>query len=254
VAPVILFPAIDLKEGNCVRLVRGDMAQATIFNQDPAAQARDFEARGFEYLHVVDLDGAFAGKPVNAAAVDRILGLTSMPLQLGGGIRDLATIEAWLGKGVERVIIGTAAVRDPDLVKRAARRFPARVAVGLDARAGEVAVEGWAQTSALSVLDIARRFEDAGVAAIIYTDIARDGLLKGLNLEATIALADAISIPVIASGGLASMADIEALLAPRARKLGGAIAGRALYDGRLDAAAALALLAEHRGTRHGGGP
>jgi phosphoribosylformimino-5-aminoimidazole carboxamide ribotide isomerase len=254
VGAVILFPAIDLKEGLCVRLEQGDMARATVFNRDPAAQAQAFATQGFEYLHVVDLDGAFAGKPVNAAAVDRILGLTSMPLQLGGGIRDLATIEAWLGKGVERVIIGTAAVRDPDLVKRAARRFPARVAVGLDARAGEVAVEGWAQTSALSVLDIARRFEDAGVAAIIYTDIARDGLLKGLNLEATIALADAISIPVIASGGLASMADIEALLAPRARKLGGAIAGRALYDGRLDAAAALALLAEHRGTRHGGGP
>jgi phosphoribosylformimino-5-aminoimidazole carboxamide ribotide isomerase len=246
VEAVILFPAIDLKDGLCVRLEEGDMARATVFHRDPAAQAQAFEAQGFEYLHVVDLDGAFAGKPVNAAAVDRILELTAMPLQLGGGIRDLATIEAWLGKGVDRVIIGTAAVRDPDLVKAAARRFPARVAVGLDARGGQVAVEGWAQTSALSVLDIARRFEDAGVAAIIYTDIARDGLLKGLNLEATIALADAISIPVIASGGLASMADIEALLAPRARKLGGAIAGRALYDGRLDASAALALLKQAR--------
>jgi phosphoribosylformimino-5-aminoimidazole carboxamide ribotide isomerase len=191
---------------------------------------------------VVDLDGAFAGKPVNAAAVERILEITSIPLQLGGGIRDLATIEAWLGKGVDRVIIGTAAVRDPDLVKAAARRFPARIAVGLDARDGEVATEGWARTSALSALEIARRFEDAGVAAIIYTDIARDGLLKGLNLEATIALADAIAIPVIASGGLASMADVEALLAPRARKLGGAIAGRALYDGRLNATAALARI------------
>jgi phosphoribosylformimino-5-aminoimidazole carboxamide ribotide isomerase len=254
VEAVILFPAIDLKDGLCVRLEEGDMARATVFHRDPAAQAQAFEAQGFEYLHVVDLDGAFAGKPVNAAAVDRILEITSMPLQLGGGIRDLATIEAWLGKGVERVIIGTAAVRDPDLVRAAARRFPARVAVGLDARGGEVAVEGWAQTSALSVLDIARRFEDAGVAAIIYTDIARDGLLKGLNLDATIALADAISIPVIASGGLASMADIEALLAPRAGKLGGAIAGRALYDGRLDASAALARLAEHRRTRHGAGP
>jgi len=243
---VILFPAIDLKDGLCVRLEEGDMARATVFHRDPAAQAQAFEAQGFEYLHVVDLDGAFAGKPVNAAAVDRILEITSMRLQLGGGIRDLATIEAWLHKGVERVIIGTAAVRDPDLVKAAARRFPGRVAVGLDARDGQVAVEGWAQTSALSVLDIARRFEDAGVAAIIYTDIARDGLLKGLNLEATIALADAISIPVIASGGLASMADIEALLAPRARKLGGAIAGRALYDGRLDATAALALLKQAR--------
>ena len=243
---MILFPAIDLKDGLCVRLEEGDMARATVFHRDPAAQAQAFEAEGFEYLHVVDLDGAFAGKPVNAAAVDRILEITSMRLQLGGGIRDLATIEAWLHKGVERVIIGTAAVRDPDLVKAAARRFPGRVAVGLDARDGQVAVEGWAQTSALSVLDIARRFEDAGVAAIIYTDIARDGLLKGLNLEATIALADAISIPVIASGGLASMADIEALLAPRARKLGGAIAGRALYDGRLDATAALALLKQAR--------
>ena len=239
---MILFPAIDLKDGLCVRLEQGDMARATVFHRDPAAQAQAFEEQGFEYLHVVDLDGAFAGKPVNAAAVDRILEITAIPLQLGGGIRDLATVEAWLGKGVDRVIIGTAAVRDPDLVKEAARRFPGRVAVGLDARDGEVAVEGWARTSALSALDIARRFEDAGVAAIIYTDIARDGLLKGLNLEATIALADAIAIPVIASGGLASMADVEALLAPRARKLGGAIAGRALYDGRLNATAALARI------------
>ncbi|HEV3373690.1 MAG TPA: 1-(5-phosphoribosyl)-5-[(5-phosphoribosylamino)methylideneamino]imidazole-4-carboxamide isomerase [Xanthobacteraceae bacterium] len=243
---VILFPAIDLKDGLCVRLEQGDMARATVFHRDPAAQAQAFEEQGFEYLHVVDLDGAFAGKPVNAAAVDRILEITSIPMQLGGGIRDLATIEAWLGKGVDRVIIGTAAVRDPDLVKEAARRFPGRVAVGLDARGGEVAVEGWARTSALSVLDIARRFEDAGVAAIIYTDIARDGLLKGLNLDATIALADSISIPVIASGGLASMADVQALLTPRARKLGGAIAGRALYDGRLNATAALALLKQAR--------
>jgi phosphoribosylformimino-5-aminoimidazole carboxamide ribotide isomerase len=242
VEAVILFPAIDLKEGLCVRLEQGDMARATVFHRDPAAQALAFEEQGFEYLHVVDLDGAFAGKPVNAAAVERILEITSIPLQLGGGIRDLATIEAWLGKGVDRVIIGTAAVRDPDLVKAASRRFPARIAVGLDARDGEVATEGWARTSALSALEIARRFEDAGVAAIIYTDIARDGLLKGLNFEATIALADAIAIPVIASGGLASMADVQALLAPRAKKLGGAIAGRALYDGRLDAGAALKLL------------
>jgi phosphoribosylformimino-5-aminoimidazole carboxamide ribotide isomerase len=246
VEAVILLPAIDLKDGLCVRLEQGDMARATVFHRDPAAQAQAFEEQGFEYLHVVDLDGAFAGKPVNAAAVDRILEITSIPMQLGGGIRDLATIEAWLGKGVDRVIIGTAAVRDPDLVKEAARRFPGRVAVGLDARGGEVAVEGWARTSALSVLDIARRFEDAGVAAIIYTDIARDGLLKGLNLDATIALADSISIPVIASGGLASMADVQALLTPRARKLGGAIAGRALYDGRLNATAALALLKQAR--------
>jgi phosphoribosylformimino-5-aminoimidazole carboxamide ribotide isomerase len=246
VEAVILFPAIDLKDGLCVRLEQGDMARATVFHRDPAAQAQAFEQQGFEYLHVVDLDGAFAGKPVNATAVDRILEIVSIPMQLGGGIRDLATVEAWLRKGVARVIIGTAAVRDPGLVKEAARRFPGRVAVGLDARGGEVAVEGWAQTSALSVLDIAQRFEDAGVAAIIYTDIARDGLLKGLNLDATIGLADAISIPVIASGGLASMADVEALLAPRARKLGGAIAGRALYDGRLDPASALALLKRAR--------
>ncbi|HWF95964.1 MAG TPA: 1-(5-phosphoribosyl)-5-[(5-phosphoribosylamino)methylideneamino]imidazole-4-carboxamide isomerase [Xanthobacteraceae bacterium] len=243
---MILFPAIDLKEGLCVRLEQGDMARATVFHRDPAAQALAFEEQGFEYLHVVDLDGAFAGKPVNAAAVERILEVTSIPLQLGGGIRNLSTIEAWLGKGVSRVIIGTAAVRDPDLVKEAARRFPARIAVGLDARDGQVAVEGWAQTSALSGLDIARRFEDAGVAAIIYTDIARDGLLKGLNLDATVGLADAIAIPVIASGGLASMADVEALLAPRAQKLGGAIVGRALYDGGLNATAALARIREAR--------
>jgi phosphoribosylformimino-5-aminoimidazole carboxamide ribotide isomerase len=239
---VILFPAIDLKDGACVRLEQGDMARATVFHRDPAAQAQAFAAQGFEYLHLVDLDGAFAGKPVNAAAVERILATTAIPLQLGGGIRDIATVEAWLHKGVSRVIIGTAAVRDSALVKEAARQFPARVAVGLDARAGKVAIEGWAQTSALSALDIARRFEDAGVAAIIYTDIARDGLLKGLNLDATIALADAVAIPVIASGGLASLADVQALLEPGASKLGGAIAGRALYDGRLDAAAALALL------------
>jgi phosphoribosylformimino-5-aminoimidazole carboxamide ribotide isomerase len=246
VEAVILFPAIDLKDGLCVRLEQGDMARATVFHRDPAAQAQAFEEQGFEYLHVVDLDGAFAGKPVNAAAVDRILEITSIPMQLGGGIRDLATVEAWLGKGVDRVIIGTAAVRDPELVKQAARRFPARVAVGLDARAGRVAVDGWAQTSELSALDIAKRFEDAGVAAIIYTDIARDGLLKGLNLDATIALADAIAIPVIASGGLGSMTDVQALLAPRARKLGGAIAGRALYSGNLNASAALELIRQAR--------
>jgi phosphoribosylformimino-5-aminoimidazole carboxamide ribotide isomerase len=243
VGAVILFPAIDLKEGLAVRLEQGDMARATIFNRDPAAQARAFEAQGFKYLHIVDLDGAFAGKPVNAAAVDRILEAVAIPVQLGGGIRDMTTIEGWLRNGVNRVIIGTAAVRDPELVRNAARAFPDRVAVGLDARDGKVAVEGWAQASELAALDIARRFEDAGVAAIIYTDIARDGLLKGLNLDATIALADAVTIPVIASGGLASLDDVRALLAPRARKLQGAIAGRALYDGRLDAAAALALIA-----------
>jgi phosphoribosylformimino-5-aminoimidazole carboxamide ribotide isomerase len=239
---VILFPAIDLKEGRAVRLQQGDMARATVFNHDPAAQAQIFETQGFEYLHIVDLDGAFAGKPVNAAAVERIIETVAMPVQLGGGIRDMATIEGWLEKGVDRIIIGTAAVRDPELVRSAARKFPGRVTVGLDARDGMVAVAGWAETSALAVLDIARRFEDAGVAAIIYTDIARDGLLKGLNLDATIALAEAVSIPVIASGGLASLADVEALLAPRAKKLAGAIVGRALYDGRLDAATALALI------------
>jgi phosphoribosylformimino-5-aminoimidazole carboxamide ribotide isomerase len=246
VEAVILFPAIDLKNGQCVRLEQGDMARATVFNLDPAGQAKSFAAQGFEYLHVVDLDGAFAGKPMNAQAVEAMLRAVTMPVQLGGGIRDLRTVEAWLAKGVARVIIGTAAVRDPELVKSAARRFPNRVAVGLDARDGKVAVEGWAETSEITVLDIARRFEDAGVAAIIFTDIARDGLLKGLNLEATIALADRITVPVIASGGLAGIEDIRALLTPRANKLGGAIAGRALYDGRLDPQAALVLI---RGSR-----
>lgn len=239
---MILFPAIDLKNGQCVRLEQGDMARATVFNLDSAAQARSFVAQGFEYLHVVDLDGAFAGKPMNAHAVEAMLEVISIPLQLGGGIRDLKTVEAWLAKGVTRVIIGTAAVRDPELVKRAARKFPGRVAVGLDARDGKVAVEGWAETSQVTALEIAQRFEDAGVAAIVFTDIARDGLLKGLNLDATVALADRISIPVIASGGLASIEDVKALLQARASRLAGAIAGRALYDGRLDASAALALI------------
>ena len=243
---MILFPAVDLKNGQCVRLEQGDMARATVFNLDPAAQARSFAAQGFEYLHVVDLDGAVAGKPMNARAVEAMLRAVTTPLQLGGGIRDLATVEAWLAKGIARVIIGTAAVRDPELVKIAAKRFPGRVAVGLDARDGEVAVEGWAETSQITVLEIAQRFEDAGVAAIIFTDIARDGLLKGLNLDATIALADRVAIPVIASGGLASIEDVRAMLVPRARKLAGAIAGRALYDGRLDAAAALALIRRAR--------
>jgi phosphoribosylformimino-5-aminoimidazole carboxamide ribotide isomerase len=239
---VILFPAIDLKDGTCVRLEQGDMARATVFHRDPAAQAHVFESQGFEYLHIVDLDGAFAGKPVNAAAVERILETVAIPIQLGGGIRDTATIEGWLEKGINRVIIGTAAVRDPSLVRYAARKFPERIAVGLDARDGKVAVEGWGKTSELTSLDLARRFQDAGVAAIIYTDIARDGLLKGLNLDAAIALADEVSIPVVASGGLASIADVEALLEPRAKKLAGAIAGRALYDGRLDPAEALRLM------------
>ncbi|MBB5048473.1 phosphoribosylformimino-5-aminoimidazole carboxamide ribotide isomerase [Rhodopseudomonas rhenobacensis] len=239
---MILFPAIDLKNGQCVRLEQGDMDRATVFNLDPAAQAKSFAAQGFDYLHVVDLDGAFAGKPMNAQAVESMLQVVTMPVQLGGGIRDLKTIEAWLGKGVSRVIIGTAAVRDPALVKDAAKKFPGRVAVGLDARDGKVAVQGWAETSTVSALEIAQRFEDAGVAAIIFTDIARDGLLKGLNLDATIELAEAISIPVIASGGFGSIEDVKALLQPRATKLEGAIVGRALYDGRLDPAEALALM------------
>ncbi len=243
---MILFPAIDLKDGVCVRLEQGDMGRATRFNDDPAAQARSFKAAGFEYLHIVDLNGAFAGHPVNARAVEAILESVSLPVQLGGGIRDRATIAGWLEKGVSRVIIGTAAVRDPDLVKQAARDWPGRVAVGLDARDGRVAVHGWAETSDLPVLDLARRFEDAGVAAIIYTDISRDGLLKGLNIDATVALADAITIPVIASGGLASIDDIHRLLEPRAAGLAGAIAGRALYDGRLDAAEALRLIRSAR--------
>lgn len=243
---MILFPAIDLKDGLAVRLEQGDMARATIFNRDPSEQALAFEQAGFEYLHIVDLDGAFAGKPVNGRAVDRILEATNIRVQLGGGIRDMATVDGWLNKGVNRVIIGTAAVRDPALVKEAAAKFPGKVAVGLDARDGKVAVQGWAESSELETLDIARRFEDAGVAAIIYTDIARDGMLQGLNLDATIALADAVSIPVIASGGFASIEDVKAMLEPRATKLEGAIAGRALYDGRLNAADALALIRASR--------
>ena len=241
---MILFPAIDLKDGQCVRLIRGLMEEATVFNEDPAAQARDFVRQGFEYLHLVDLNGAFEGRPVNAAAVDAILKAIDIPVQLGGGIRDLATIETWLGKGVTRVIIGTAAVKNPGLVIEACKKFPGQIAVGLDAKDGMVAVEGWAEVSDLSVLDMARRFEDAGVAAIIYTDIARDGVLQGLNIEATVALANAISIPVIASGGLSSIEDIRRLIAANCKGLEGAISGRALYDGRIDTAAALRLLKE----------
>ena len=240
---MILFPAIDLKEGRCVRLKQGDMAQATVFNDDPAAQAAAFEAQGFQWLHVVDLDGAFAGKPMNAAAVEAILARVAFPVQLGGGIRDMKTVAGWLGKGIRRVIIGTAAVRDPGFVREAAKEFPGQVAVGIDARDGFVAVEGWAETSSLAAADLGKRFEDAGVAAIIYTDIARDGMLQGINWEGTIALAKAVSIPVIASGGLASMADIERLCAPDAAILEGAITGRALYDGRIDAGEALARIA-----------
>lgn len=239
---VILFPAIDLKDGQCVRLVKGEMTAATVFNDDPAAQAVSFARQGFEWLHIVDLNGAFAGKPVNGAAVDAILAAVSIPVQLGGGIRDLGTIDMWLAKGVRRVILGTAAVRDPDLVREACRRHPGRVAVGIDARGGKVAVAGWAETSELDAADLARRFEDVGVAAIIYTDIDRDGVLKGLNLPATVALAKATKIPVIASGGLAGMADIEAMIRPEHAMLAGAIAGRALYDGRLDVARALEMI------------
>lgn len=240
---MILFPAIDLKDGQCVRLKLGEMSEATVFNDDPAAQARTFEAQGFQYLHIVDLDGAFAGRPANASAVDAILGAIGIPVQLGGGIRDLDTIAQWLDKGISRVILGTVAVRDPDLVRAACRKFPGRVAVGIDARGGKVAVAGWAETSELSAVDLAQRFEDAGVAALIYTDIDRDGVLKGLNLPATLELARATKIPVIASGGLASMADIEALTQPECRILEGAISGRALYDGRIDPQAALKVLA-----------
>ena len=239
---MILFPAIDLKNGECVRLVRGDMEQATVFNPDPAAQARKFEAQGFGYLHVVDLDGAFAGQPVNARAVERILAATGMKVQLGGGVRDLRTVAGWIEKGVTRVIIGTAALKDPDFVREAARLYPGRIAVGVDAREGRVAIEGWARQSDVSALDLGRIFEDSGVSAIIYTDIARDGVLQGLNLPQTVALAEALTIPVIASGGLASIEDVKRLLEPDCAKLAGAISGRALYDGRLDAVEALALL------------
>ena len=239
---MILFPAIDLKDGRCVRLVQGDMDQATVFNDDPAAQAAAFEQQGFEWLHVVDLDGAFAGKPMNVAAVEAILVRIAAPVQLGGGIRDMRTVDGWLSKGVARVIIGTAAVRDPDFVREAARRHPGKIAVGIDAKDGRVAVEGWAQTSTLTAEELGRRFEDVGVSALIYTDIARDGILKGLNIPMTLALARAVSIPVIASGGLASMADIERLTQPDCAVLNGAISGRALYDGRIDPQEALTLL------------
>jgi len=239
---VILFPAIDLKEGQCVRLVQGDMERATVFNSNPVDQALSFEQQGFEYLHVVDLDGAFAGAPRNRQAVEDILHKLKIPVQLGGGVRDMRTLAGWLDKGVSRVIIGTAAVNDPSFVREAARLYPGKVAVGIDARDGMVAVDGWARTTKMSALELGRNFEDAGVAAIIYTDIARDGVLTGLNIESTLALAHAVSIPVIASGGLASLRDVERILQSDCAKLAGAITGRALYDGRLDPVEALTLI------------
>ncbi|RLP23740.1 1-(5-phosphoribosyl)-5-[(5-phosphoribosylamino)methylideneamino]imidazole-4-carboxamide isomerase [Mesorhizobium sp. YM1C-6-2] len=241
---MILFPAIDLKDGKCVRLKLGDMDTATIYNEDPAAQAKAFEDQGFSWLHVVDLNGAFEGRSVNGAAVGAILKATKNPVQLGGGIRSLDQIEDWLDRGLARVILGTVAVREPELVRQACKQFPGKVAVGIDARGGKVAVEGWAEASSLSVVELAKKFEGAGVAAIIYTDIDRDGVLSGINWQSTIALAEAVSIPVIASGGLASLDDIRRMTRPDARKLAGAISGRALYDGRIDPAEALAILHE----------
>jgi len=247
---MIIYPAIDLKNGECVRLVHGDMDRATVFNTDPAAQALNFETQGFEYLHVVDLNGAFAGKPVNSDAVEKIIDAVKMPVQLGGGIRNLATIEHWLTRGISRVIIGTAAVRDPDFVREAARLYPGKIAVGIDAREGLVAVAGWAETLQLTTVELASRFQDAGVSAIIYTDIARDGALMGINVPSTVALANAISIPVIASGGLASIDDVKRLMEPDCGRIAGVIAGRALYDGRLDPAEALALARTRTGAHH----
>ena len=240
---MILFPAIDLKDGVCVRLKLGDMEQATIYNVSPAAQAKAFEAQGFQWLHVVDLNGAFEGKSVNGAAVEAILKATNNPVQLGGGIRTLAHIGNWLDKGLARVILGTIAVRDPALVKQACRLFPGKVAVGIDAKGGKVAVEGWGEASELGVIELAQKFEGAGVAAIIYTDIDRDGILAGINWASTLDLARAVSIPVIASGGLASLEDIKKLASPECAILEGAVSGRALYDGRIDPGEALSVLA-----------
>lgn len=236
---MIVFPAIDLKDGVCVRLLRGEMGRATVFNTDPAAQARDFAAAGFQWLHLVDLNGAVEGRPVNADAVAAILAQAKIPAQLGGGIRDLATVERWIEAGVERVILGTLALEKPGLVKEACREFPGRVAVGIDARGGKVAVEGWTRTSEVKALDLALRFEDAGVAAIIYTDIGRDGAMVGVNVEATVDLAYALTTPVIASGGVSSINDIIDLKAHEESGIAGVICGRALYDGRIEPAEAL---------------
>ncbi|WP_422369278.1 1-(5-phosphoribosyl)-5-[(5-phosphoribosylamino)methylideneamino]imidazole-4-carboxamide isomerase [Pelagibius sp.] len=240
---MILFPAIDLKDGKAVRLLRGEMDSATVFNESPADQARAFAGQGFEWLHLVDLNGAFEGRPVNAAAVEAILAAVDLPVQLGGGIRDLATIERWLDLGVRRVILGTVAVKNPDLVRDACRRFPGQVVLGIDARGGRVAVEGWAEVSEITATELAQRFEDAGAAAIVYTDIDRDGALQGANVAATRALAEAVATPVIASGGVASLDDIAAFHAIADSGIEGVISGRALYDGRIDPASALALLA-----------
>jgi len=239
---MILFPAIDLKDGACVRLVRGDMDQATTFNDDPAAQAREFVEAGFEWIHIVDLNGAFAGAPVNSEAVAAIIDAVDLPVQLGGGIRDMDTIEYWLNAGVRRVILGTAAIKDPDLVRAACDRFPGRIVVGIDARGGRVAIEGWAETSDTRALDLAMRFENDGVAAIVYTDIDRDGAMQGVNVEATVDLAFALTTPVIASGGVRGIADLAELQAQEDAGIEGVISGRAIYDGRLDAAEALKLL------------
>lgn len=244
---MILFPAIDLKDGQCVRLKLGDMDQATVYNDSPGAQAKAFEEQGFEWLHVVDLNGAFAGKSVNGAAVEEILASTKNPVQLGGGIRSLDHIANWLERGLARVILGTIAVREPELVKQACREFPGKIAVGIDAKGGKVAVEGWAEASELGIVELAKEFEGAGVSAIIYTDIDRDGVLKGINWESTLNLANLVSIPVIASGGLASMDDINMMASTKAQILEGAISGRALYDGRIDPAEALSVLSKAKG-------
>jgi len=247
---LILFPAIDLKNGQCVRLVKGDMSRATIFNSDPADQASRFAKMGAEWLHLVDLNGAFAGRPVNAVAVEAILKSVKIPVQLGGGIRHLAQIEDWFARGIARVILGTAALKNPALVKEACRKFPGKIAIGIDAKDSKVAVEGWAETSDVTALDLARKFEDAGAAVLIFTDIDRDGLLQGVNVASTAQLARSVSVPVIASGGVSSLADLDALLqiAPTTRTYGGGIigviSGRALYDGSLDLAAALKRLKE----------